>query len=116
MPVGKTTKNGKVHYKDTSYNGVIDKDFYKHGTGILTDGKLGPVNAKKIKGDGWVGWSSNFTKLKYIDIIFEFYDVRKFKDVSLTLNVDRQGNHALISRSQIFFQTFKNCFSDTSLQ
>ena len=46
MPVGQTTRNGKVHYKDTSYNGVITNDFYKDGTGILTDGKFGPAFSK----------------------------------------------------------------------
>jgi hypothetical protein len=46
MPVGQTTMDGKVQYKDTSYNGVIINDFYKDGTGILTDGRFGPGNAK----------------------------------------------------------------------
>ena len=114
MPVGQTTKNGKVHYKDTSYTGMIINDVYKDGTGILTDGKFGPVNSKQLKGDGWVGWSSDFTKSQYIDIIFEFSDVRKFKDVSVTVNVDRQRKNAVFNRSQIFFSTLEDSFSNTS--
>ena len=114
MPVGQATKNGNVHYKDTSYTGMIIKDVYKDGTGILTDGKFGPVNAKELKGDGWVGWSSNFTKSQYIDIIFEFSGVRKFKDVSLIVNVDRQRKNAVFNKSQIFFSTSEDGFSDTS--
>ena len=112
MPVGQTTTNGKVVYKDTSYNGVITNDFYKDGTGILTDGKFGPVDAKSLKGEGWVGWSS--TKSQHIDIIFEFSGVRKFKDVTLTVNIDKKRGNAVFNRSQIFFALTKDGFSDTS--
>ena len=112
MPVGQTTKNGKVNYKDTSYNGVITNDFYKDGTGILTDGKFGPVDAKSLKGKGWVGW--NNTKSQHIDIIFEFSVVRKFKDATLTMNVDKGRKNAVFNRSQIFFASTKDSFSGTS--
>ncbi len=109
MPVGQTTMNGKVNYKDTTYNGEI---FYKDGTGILTDGKFGPVNAKLSKGEGWVGW--NNTKSQHIDIIFEFSMVRKFKDVTLTVNIDKKRYNAVFNRSHIFFASTKDGFSNTS--
>ena len=116
MPVGQKTKNGKVEYKDTNYTGVIINDFYKNGTGILTDGKFGPADAKSGKkgerGKGWVGW--NNTKREYIDIVFEFSDVRKFKDVTLTVNVDKKRDHAVFNKSQIFFASTKDDFSGTS--
>ena len=114
MPVGQTTKNGKVDYKDTSYNGVIINDFYKDGTGILTDGKFGPGNAREFKGEGWVGWSSNLTQAQYIDIIFEFSGVRKFTDITLTVNVNKKRSNAVFNRSQIFFSSTKDSFSDAS--
>ena len=101
-----------MDYKDTTYTGVIINDFYKSGTGILTDGKFGPVAAKSLKGKGWVGW--NNTKREYIDIVFEFSDVRKFKDVTLTVNVDWRCNNAVFNKSQIFFASSKNGLSDTS--
>jgi hypothetical protein len=114
MPVGQTTKNGKVDYKDTSYNGVITNDFYKGGTGILTDGRFGPGNAKELKGEGWVGWCSTFTQSQYIDITFEFSGMRKFKDVTLTVNVDKKRDNTVFNRSQIFFSSTKDSFSHTS--
>ncbi len=64
-----------MNYKDTTYNGVIINDFYKDGTGILTDGRFGPVDAKSLKGEGWVGWNS--INSQHIDIIFEFSGVEK---------------------------------------
>ncbi|CAB4045513.1 Hypothetical predicted protein [Paramuricea clavata] len=113
MPVGQTTKNGKVLYKDTSYNGVITNGFYKHGTGILTDGKFGPADSKKHIGNGWVGW--NATQSQYIDITFEFSGMRKFKDVILTVKVDKKRDNAVFSRSHIFLSSTEDNFSDTSL-
>ena len=112
MPVGQTTKNGRVNYKDTTYNGIMFNGFYKNGTGILTDGKFGPVHAKSLKGEGWVGWNS--TNSQHIDIIFEFSGVRKFKNVTLTVNIDKKHKNAVFSRSQIFFASTKDSFSDTS--
>ena len=116
MPVGQTLRNGKVTFNDTSYNGVITNGVYKNGTGILTDGKFGLDDAKKIghKGEGWVGWSRRLTTSPYIDITFEFSGVRKFKDVTLTVNVDKKRSYAVFSRSEIFFASNDNGFSDTS--
>ena len=114
MPAGQTIKNGKVTFNDTSYNGVIGDDICKDGTGILTDGKFGPDNAKQDKGKGWVGWSSNLTTSPYIDITFEFSGVRKFKDITLTVNVDKKRSYAVFDRSEIFFASEENDFSDMS--
>ena len=113
MPVGQTIKNGKLAFNDTSHNGVITNDVYKDGTGILTDGKFGPDDAKQYKGKGWVGWSSDLTTSSYIDITFEFSGVRKFKDVTLTVNVDKTRSYAVFNRSQIYFAAYDN-FLDTS--
>jgi hypothetical protein len=115
MPVGQTTKNGKVHYKDTSYNGVITNGFCKYGTGILTDGKFGPADSKESRGKGWVGWNATFTQSQYIDITFEFSGVRKFTDVTLTVNVNKTRDNAVFNRSQIFFSLTEDSFSDTSI-
>ena len=79
MPVGQTTKNGKVTFDDTSYNEVIENNTLKDGTGILIDGKFGPDDVKQDEGKGWVGWSSDFTSSPFVDIRFEFSGVRKLK-------------------------------------
>ena len=114
MPVGQTIKNGKVTFNDTSYNGVITNGVYKDGTGILTDGKFAPDYAKQDKGKGWVGWSSDLTTSPYIDITFEFTGVRKFENVTLTVNVDKKRSYAVFNRSEIFFASKEDNFSDTS--
>ena len=114
MPVGQTIKNGKVTFQDTSYNGVIENDIYKNGTGILTDGKIGPDDVKQDEGKGWVGWCSNLTNSSYIDITFKFSGVRKFKDVTFTVNVDKKRSYAVFKKSEIFFASKEDDFSDTS--
>ncbi|CAB4020129.1 Hypothetical predicted protein, partial [Paramuricea clavata] len=118
MPVGQTTRNGKVHYNDTSYNGEVINGFYKNGTGILTDGKFGPADSKEMvgnrKGEGWVGWNATLTQSQYIDIIFEFSGVRKFTNVTLTVNVNKKRDNAVFNRSQIFFSSTGDSFSNTS--
>ena len=90
---------------DTSYDGVIVNGVYKDGTGILTDGKFGRDDPKErgYEGEGWVGWSQDLTTSPYIDIKFEFSGVRKFKDVTLTVNVDKKRGNAAFDRSEIFF-------------
>ena len=114
MPVGQTIKNGKLAFNDTSHNGVITNGVYKNGTGILTDGKFGPDDAKQDEGKGWVGWSSNLTTSPYIDITFEFSSVRKFEDVTLTVNVDKKRSYAVFDRSEIFFALSKDNLTNTS--
>ena len=116
MPIGHATKNGKFSFKDTSYDGVITNGVYKGGTGILTDGKFGPDYAKQDKGEGWVGWSRDSTTSPYIDITFEFSGVRKFKDVTLAVNVDTKRSYAVFNKSEIFFASTSDGFSDTFLQ
>ncbi len=113
MPVGHKTRDGKAHYTDTTYNGVITTDFYrKDGTGILTDGKFGPVDAKELAGKGWVGWSSILAPSQFIPITFEFSEMRKFKDVQLFVNVDK--DNAVFHSLRIFFASTKGGFSNTS--
>ena len=115
MPIGQTFSNGKVTFNDTSYNGVIVNGVLKDGTGILTDGKFGPDNATQDEGKGWVGWSRKFSKSSYIEISFEFSGVRKFKDVALTVNVDKRRSYAVFKRSQIFLASIEDQFVDTVL-
>ncbi len=93
---------------------VITTDACKDGTRILTDGKFGPVDTTSLKGEGWVGWSSMLPRSQYIDITFEFADVRKFKDVTVTVNVEKKRSNAVFNRSRIFFASTKDSFSDTS--
>ena len=116
MPVGQKTKNGRYHFIDTSYSGDISNGFYKGGTGILTDGNYGSVNSKDSDGKGWVGWSSVNTPSPYIEIIFQFSGVRKFKHVTLSVNVDRRRSNAVFNKSQIFFGLAEGNFSKTFLQ
>ena len=113
LPIGHKTARGKVQFRDTTYNGKIDSDFNrKGGTGILTDGKFGPADAKQHSGKGWVGWSSELTASQYITITFEFSEVRKFKDVRLFVNVDK--DNAVFVTSRILFASTNDGFSNSS--
>ena len=118
MPVGHATKNGKVSFNDTSYDGVITNGVYEGGTGILTDGKFGRDDPKEKghQGEGWVGWFQELSTSPYIDITFEFSGVRKFKDVTLAVNVDTKRSYAVFNKSEIFFASTSDGFSDTFLQ
>ena len=58
-----------------------------------------------------MGWSRRLTTSPYIDIAFEFCGVKKFKDVTLTVNVDKTRSYAVFDRSQIYFAANDN-FSD----
>ena len=116
MPIGHTIKKGRLSFKDTSYNGVITNRVYKGGTGILTDGKFGRDDPKEKghEGEGWVGWYQEITTSPYIDITFEFSGVRKFKAVTLAVNVDKRRIYAAFNKSEIFFASTNDGFSDTS--
>ena len=118
MPVGHATKNGKVSFNDTSYDGVITNGVYEGGTGILTDGKFGRDDPKEKghEGEGWVGWFEEKITSPYIDITFEFSGVRKFKDVTLAVNADKKRSFAVFNKSEIFFASTSDGFSDTFLQ
>ena len=112
MPIGHATKNGKISFNDISYDGVNINGVYKGGTGILTDGKFGPDEAKQNKGEGWVGWYQ--TTSPYINITFEFSGVRKFKAVTLAVNVDKKRSFNVFNKSEIFFALTSDGFSDNS--
>ena len=116
MPIGDTTRSGRVSFKDTSYNGVITNGVYKGGTGILTDGTFGRDDPKEKghEGEGWVGWFQEFTTSPYIDITFEFSGVRKFKDVTIAVNVHKNRSYAVFNKSEIFLASTSDGFSDTS--
>ena len=105
MPVG--YKDDNVTFNDISYDRVTNSDVLKGGTGILTDGKFGPDDAKQDKGKGWMGWSSSSMNSSHINITFEFSSVRKFKDVTLIVNVDRERDFTVFKELQIFLASSK---------
>ena len=69
------------------------------GTGLLTDGEIGPVDSKKDGGKGWVGWNLADS----VNITFKFYALRKFNDVTITVNIDNARQYLLFGKSQILF-------------
>ncbi|CAB4039989.1 Hypothetical predicted protein, partial [Paramuricea clavata] len=73
------------------------------------------VTQKNLKAkDGWDGLPCNLTQAQYIDMIFEFSGVRKFTDVTLTVNVNKKRSNAIFNRSQIFFSSTKDSFLNAS--
>ena len=69
------------------------------GTGLLTDGEIGLADSKKEFGNGWVGWNRKDS----VNITFKFYALRKFNDVTITVNIDNARQYLLFGKSQILF-------------
>ena len=69
------------------------------GTGLLTDGEIGLADSKKEFGKGWVGWNQKDS----VNITFKFYALRKFNDVTITVNIDNARQYLLFGKSQILF-------------
>ncbi|CAB4041867.1 Hypothetical predicted protein, partial [Paramuricea clavata] len=112
-------QTAKIFLGNTDVSTVVQHDLdptimASNGTGILTDIKFGPANSKEFRGTGWVGWSSFFTQAQYIDIIFEFSGMRKFTNVTLTVNVAKKRYSAVFNQSWIFFSSTEDSFSNTS--
>lgn len=61
-----------------------------------------------------MGWSSQLTQSQYITVTFEFSGIRKFKDVIITVNVDKKSGNAKFRKSRLFFASTKDGFSESS--
>lgn len=76
----------------------------------MTDGEIGPDDSKKDMGKGWVGWFN----LDYVNITFEFYALKKFSDVTITINIDYTRKNLLFEKSKILFGVREDDLSQSS--
>ena len=88
MPQG--DKRGAWEFFDAAYDGYWNEELAR-GLGQLTDGRTGPDNFKasyfdSSKDQGWVGWRNDTKDRQYLDIKFEFDQVREFSAVHIYCN------------------------------
>lgn len=103
-----------IKYEDTIYNGVVKNRILYDGTGLLTDGEIGPVNSTEYNGKGWVGWNRTFSEQDGVDITFEFNWLQKFNDVSIVININNEHGNVLFNNSRILFSPTAYGFSGSS--
>ncbi|KAK6628869.1 hypothetical protein RUM43_002686 [Polyplax serrata] len=92
---------------DVSYDGEKSGGFLVNGLGRLVDGEIGGDNFRLDigygKGNGWVGWKKTSFPRKYIEITFEFDEIRNFSVVHLFTNNFFSKEVQVFSRAKIFF-------------
>ncbi|XP_050420548.1 discoidin domain-containing receptor tyrosine kinase B-like isoform X3 [Adelges cooleyi] len=92
---------------DSSYDGEKRDGKYQGGLGRLVDGIYGVDNYKMDigygKGNGWIGWrKESFTK-GFIELIFEFDEVRNFSAVHIFTNNFFSKNVQVFSKARVQF-------------
>ncbi|KAI5735720.1 hypothetical protein M8J77_021846 [Diaphorina citri] len=76
---------------DLSYDGEKWNGFFTNGLGKLVDGTLGGDEVKvdstgNGKGNGWVGWRNDSFPKNFLEIHFEFDEIRNFSSVHIHCN------------------------------
>ncbi|VVC28233.1 Coagulation factor 5/8 C-terminal domain,Tyrosine-protein kinase, active site,Protein kinase [Cinara cedri] len=94
--------------RDFSYDGTMLKDKIQGGLGILVDGVHGEDNFKMDigygKGNGWVGWrKESFPEQGFVELIFEFNEVRNFSAVHIFTNNFFSKNVQVFSKAKVQF-------------
>ena len=100
MPEG-NSRGGRYNFTDSSYDGFTKNHFLSAGLGMLTDGKLAPVDYASTGGLGWIGWDKDYTPTPYI--IFEFLNRRIFHSMTLHCNVRDRTKIKLFSKVVVSF-------------
>uniref|UniRef100_A0A8D9E2R6 Discoidin domain-containing receptor 2 n=1 Tax=Cacopsylla melanoneura TaxID=428564 RepID=A0A8D9E2R6_9HEMI len=93
---------------DLSYDGEKWNGFFTNGLGKLADGTLGGDEVKvdstgNGKGNGWVGWRNDSFPKNFIDILFEFDQIRNFSMVHIHCNNAFTKNVQVFAKARIFF-------------
>ncbi|XP_026809567.1 discoidin domain-containing receptor 2-like [Rhopalosiphum maidis] len=92
---------------DLSYDGVVRDDKIQGGLGRLVDGVRGEDNYKMDigygKGNGWVGWRKESFSKGFVELIFEFSEVRNFSAVHIFTNNFFSKNVQVFSKARVQF-------------
>lgn len=112
MPQG-NSRQGMYNFTDLIYDGEDKKDILSNGLGFLTDGILAPADYAVSSGLGWIGWNSKDTPAAYI--IFEFFQTRIFRSMTLHCNVRDGDNIKLFSKVDVSFSEGDGDAFDASL-
>lgn len=92
---------------DSSYDGRREAGKLTGGLGRLTDGEFGADNFRLDigygKGNGWVGWKNDSFKDGYVDLVFEFDQIRNFSAVHLFTNNFFNRDVQVFSKAKVMF-------------
>ncbi|XP_025835674.1 discoidin domain-containing receptor 2-like [Agrilus planipennis] len=103
-PTGSDPDLGLV---DSSYDGETSDGQLYNGLGRLVDGEIGADNFRLDigygKGNGWVAWKNSSSLLGYIELVFQFDEVRNFSSVHLFTNNYFTKGVQVFSMAKIMF-------------
>ncbi|KAK4877698.1 hypothetical protein RN001_010204 [Aquatica leii] len=92
---------------DSSYDGQLTQGELRGGLGLLVDGETGADNFRLDigygKGNGWVGWKNDSTANGYVELVFEFDQIRNFSAVHLFVNNYFTRDVQVFSKAKIMF-------------
>ncbi|XP_059473553.1 discoidin domain-containing receptor 2-like isoform X2 [Neocloeon triangulifer] len=93
--------------QDVLFDGLRSGGWMRGGLGLLVDGQIGADNFRVDigygKGAGWVGWRNDTPRSRFVELIFEFDQVRNFSAVNLYTNNFFSKDAQVFSRAKIMF-------------
>nr|CAI5859950.1 unnamed protein product [Callosobruchus analis] len=104
---------------DSSYDGIRSNGYLTEGLGRLVDGEVGLSNFRLDlgygKGNGWVSWKNDSMPNGYVELLFEFDQVRNFTAVHLYTNNLFSRNVQVFSKAKVMFSIGGEYFSGPML-
>ncbi|XP_060534695.1 discoidin domain-containing receptor tyrosine kinase B-like [Cylas formicarius] len=92
---------------DSNYDGHRSQGMLFKGLGRLVDGEVGLDNFRVDigygKGNGWVSWKNDSFESDYVELVFEFDQVRNFSAVHLYTNNFFGRNVQVFSKAKVMF-------------
>ncbi|CAH1372606.1 discoidin domain-containing receptor 2-like [Tenebrio molitor] len=92
---------------DSSYDGVRSNGELEGGLGRLVDGEFGADNFRLDigygKGNGWISWKNDSNLNGYVELTFEFDQIRNFSEVHLFTNNFFSRNVQVFSKAKVMF-------------
>ncbi|XP_066156834.1 discoidin domain-containing receptor 2-like isoform X1 [Euwallacea fornicatus] len=92
---------------DSSYDGHRSQGMLSNGLGRLVDGEVGLDNFRMDisygKGNGWVAWKNDSFEAGFLELVFEFDQLRNFSAMQLHTNNFFSRNVQVFSRAKVLF-------------
>ncbi|KAJ8985109.1 hypothetical protein NQ317_012759 [Molorchus minor] len=104
---------------DSSYDGIRSNGRLSQGVGRLVDGEVGLDNFRLDigygKGNGWISWRNDSFSTGYIELLFEFDQVRNFSAVYLHTNNFFSRNVQVFSKAKVMFSIGDRYYNGATL-